>query len=150
MDQSLEQPKAKFGLAGFVLGALSLILVMVLFSDLLSPSDKSSAAAIGEIAAEIKLSAQRALTGAPAAKPVLPSGPDLSLFLGIAAYCVAGGAIILGGFGLYRQEPKSLSYLALGFGLSTIVMQYLLWLALLIAAVVLLASIIQNLDSIFS
>ena len=36
----------------------------------------------------------------------------------------------------------------MGFGVSAIVMQYLMWMALLIAGVVLLTCIIRNLDSI--
>ena len=55
---------------------------------------------------------------------------------------------MLGGIGLFRQEPQSLSYLAMGFGVSAIVMQYLMWMALLIAGVVPLICIIRNLDSI--
>ena len=147
MDQSMEQPRAKFGLAGLVLGALSLILVLAHFSDLLAPVDKSSGAVIGEIAAEMKQSAMRVLAGEPAPAP-LPQEPDFAQAIALAALCIAGGAIMLGGIGLFRQGPQSLSYLAMGFGVSAIVMQYLMWMALLIAGVVLLICIIRNLDSI--
>jgi hypothetical protein len=149
MDQSMQQLRAKFGLAGFVSGALSLILVHVHFSDLLALVDKSSGAVIGETAAEIKQSAIRALAGKPAPAP-LPQGPDFVKAIALAALCISGGAIMLGGIGLFRQEPQSLSYLAVGFGVFAIVMHHLMWVALLIAGVVLLTCIIQNLDSITS
>ncbi len=147
MERSVNLHTARFGLAGLALGVLSLILVLIHFADLLAPADKSSGVVIGEIAAEIRQSAARALAGEPMPAPV-PSGPVLSQLFTFASLFVAGGAIMLGGVGLFLREPQRLSILAVGFGVSAIVMQYLLWLALLMAGVILLTCIIQNLDSI--
>jgi hypothetical protein len=87
------------------------------------------------------------LAGEPAPEPT-PPPRDNSQFITNAALGVAGLAVMLGGIGLFRNEPHRLSYLAVGVGLSAIVMQYVLWLAIIMCAVVLLVSIIGNLDSI--
>ena len=148
MDQTLDTPPAKFGLAGVMLGIASIIVILIQFSAVFEPQEKSSGMVIGEIAADIKQSAARALTGKPAPDPVAPRR-DYRQFMTIAALCVAGLAAVLGSIGLYRNEPHRLSYMAVGLGISAFVMQYVFWLAILICGVALLISIIGNLDSIF-
>jgi hypothetical protein len=147
MDQTINTPPAKFGLVGFMLGIASLVVILIQMSAFFEPPEKSAGTTIGEIAAEIKLSAARTLAGEPAPEPT-PPPRDNSQFITNAALGVAGLAVMLGGIGLFRNEPHRLSYLAVGVGLSAIVMQYVLWLAIIMCAVVLLVSIIGNLDSI--
>lgn len=148
MEQTIEERPAKFGLVGFMLGIASLLVILIQLSTLFEPQEKTSGSVIGEIAAEIKQSAVRALAGEPA--PVrTPPPPDYRQFITIAALCVAGVAVMLGGIGLYRNEPHRLSYLAVGIGVSAFAMQFVFWLAILICGVALLISIIGNLDSIF-
>lgn len=149
MDETLKEHPAKFGLLGFMLGVVSLVIILVQISAFFEPQEKSSATVIGEIAAEIKQSAARALSGEPAPEPE-PLPRDYSRFITIGALCVAGVAVLLGGLGLYRNEPHRLSYMAVGFGVSAFVMQYVFWLAVLICGVILLISIIGNLESIVS
>ncbi len=149
MQQITVERSAKFGLIGFLLGVASLVAILIQLSAFFEPQEKSSGSVIGEIAADIKQSAARALSGKPAPEPT-PPPQDNSQLLTIAALCVAGIAVVLGGIGLYRNEPHRLSYLAMGFGTSAIVMQYMFWLAILICGVALLISIIENIDSIFS
>lgn len=148
MEQTIEERPAKFGLVGFMLGVASLVVILVQLSALFEPQAKSSGSVIGEIAADIKQSAARALTGKPTPERT-PLPRDYSRFITIAALCMAGIAVVLGGIGLYRNEPHRLSYLAVGIGVSAFVMQYLFWLAILICAAALLISIIENLDGIF-
>ena len=147
MEQASGMRPATFGLVGFILGIASLVIILVQFSALFEPQEASTGSFIGEIAADIKQSATRALTGQPAPEP-MPSPKDYRHLITAAALCVAGIAIVLGGIGLYRNEPHRLSYLAVGIGVSAFVMQYVFWLALLICGVALLISIIGNLDSI--
>ena len=149
MEQTIKEPPAKFGLIGFMLGIVSLVIILIQLSAVFEPQDKSSGSTIGEIAAEIKQSAARALAGEPAPQQT-PSPPDYSQFITIASLCLAAISAVLGGIGLYRNEPHRLPYMAVGFGVSAFVMQYVFWLALLICGVALLVSIIGNLDSIFS
>lgn len=149
MERTLEDRPAKFGLMGFMLAIASVLIVLIQLSAFLEPQEKSSGSVIGEIAAEIKQSAARALAGKPVPEPT-PPPRDYGQFITIAALCVAASAIMLGGIGLYRNEPHRLSYLAIGVGVSAFVMQYVFWLAILVCGVALLITIIGNLDSIFS
>lgn len=148
MEQTIEERPAKFGLVGFMLGIASLVVILIQLSAFFEPQEQSSGIIIGEIAADIKQSAARALAGEPAPE-LTPPPLDYSQFITIAALCLAGVAIMLGGFGLYRKEPHRLSYMAVGIGVSAFVVQYVFWLAILICGVALLISIIGNLDSIF-
>lgn len=148
MEQTIEERPAKFGLAGFMLGVVSLIVILIQLSAFFEPQEKSSGSVIGEIAADIKQSAARALAGEPAPERS-PPPRDYGRIITIAALCVAGIAVVLGGIGLYRNEPHRLPYMAVGIGVSAFVMQYMFWLAILICGVALLISIIGNLDSIF-
>ena len=148
MEHAMADRPAKFGLVGFMLGIASLVVILIQLSAFFEPQEKSGASVIGEIAAEIKQSAARALAGEPAPKPT-PRPPDYSQFITIAALCVAGIAVMLGGIGLYRNEPHRLSYMAVGIGVSALVVQYVFWLAIMICGIALLISIIGNLDGIF-
>lgn len=147
MAYTLDQRPAQFGLVGFMLGAASLVVIVIQISFLFGPQEKSTGSVIAEIAADIKQSAARVLSGDPEPKPT-PPPTDYSQIVTIAAMGIAGLAVVLGGIGLYRHEPHRLSYLAVGFGFSAIMMQYVFWLAMLICGVALLISIIRNLDSI--
>lgn len=149
MEQISKEIPAKFGLTGFILGLISLVVILIQLSAFFEPQEKSSATVIGEIAAEIKQSAARALTGEPAPEAIPPS-ESYGQLITIVALCAAGLAAVLGGVGLYRNEPHRLAYMAVGLGVSAIVMQYVFWLAILICGIALLISIIDNLDGIFS
>ena len=148
MEQAILERPAKFGLVGFMLGIVSLIVILIQISAFFEPQEKSSGSVIAEIAADIKQSAVRVLAGEPAPEPA-PPPQDYKQFITIAALCVAGIAVLFGGIGLYRNEPHRLSYMAIGIGVSAFFMQYVFWLAILICGVALLISIIGNLDSIF-
>lgn len=147
MQEVSQQRAAKFGLTGFLLGIASLVVLVIQLSAFFEPQEKSAGTTIGEIAAEIRLSATRALSGEPAPAPI-PPRQNYSLFITIGALCLAGVAVVLGGIGLYRNEPHRLSYLAVGVGTSALVMHFVFWLAVLICGVALLISIIGNIDGI--
>ncbi|OAN97492.1 hypothetical protein A8B75_20015 [Sphingomonadales bacterium EhC05] len=149
MEQAISRQPAKFGLVAFMLSVASLLIVIVQLSTFFEPQEKTSGSVIGEIAADIKQSAKRALEGKPAPKPA-PKQRDYNQFITLAALCCAGIAIVLAGIGLYRNESRQLSYLAVSLGVSTFVVQYLFLLAMLICGVVLLGAILNNLDSIFN
>ena len=149
MQQTTEVQSAKFGLMGFMLGIVSLVVILIQLSVFFEPQEQSAGSTIGEIAAEIKLSAARALSGEPAPAPE-PLPQDYARVITIAALCAAGIAAVLGGIGLYRNEPHRLSYMAVGFGVSAFVMQFVFWLAILICGIVLMISIIGNLGEILN
>ena len=141
-------PRAKFGLIGFLLGVVALGIVVVQVSALFSEPEQSAAATIGEIAAEIRDSAKRALAGEPRPAPEPePAGSAMEL-MALVPYVLAGLAVMMGGVGLYRSEPKPLSFLAISFGVGAFVMYYAMWMAIMICGVVLLVAIIQNIGEI--
>lgn len=148
MEQTIKKPPAKFGLVGFLLGIVSLVVILIQLSAFFEPQEKSNGSVIGEIAAEIKQSAARVMAGEPTPERT-PPPHDYRQFITIAALSVAGIAVMLGGIGLYRKEPHQLSYMAVGIGVSAFVMHYVFWMAILICGMALLISIIGNLDSIF-
>jgi peptidoglycan biosynthesis protein MviN/MurJ (putative lipid II flippase) len=149
MTEATEERPATFGLIGFILGIASIVVILIQLSAFFEPQEKSTATVIGEIAADIKQSAARALAGKPALQPAPPT-QDFGGAITIAALCAAGVAVVLGGIGLYRNEHNRLSYMAVGIGVSALVMQYVFWLAIVICGVALIISIIRNIDSIFS
>ena len=146
-DYSVEQQNANFGLIGFILGIVSLLVIFVQISAVFEPEEKSAGTKIGEMAAEIKQSAARVLAGEPAPAPE-PPAQDYSQIITIAALCVAGAAIIAGGIALYRNEPHRLPYMAIGFGVSSFMFLFVFWLAILICGAAILISMMENLDSI--
>jgi len=141
-----ERP-ASFGLVGVILTVVSLIVLMIQFSDIIAPEEKSSATTIGEIAAEIRLSAQRTLRGEPA-PPAPPPPPDYRQAITIAAIGLAGLGIVLGAVGLFRREPPRLPAMAMGIGISAIVMQYFFWVAVMFCGALILVAIINNIGDI--
>ncbi|QMU56799.1 MAG: hypothetical protein GKR98_00405 [Boseongicola sp.] len=148
MSDTANDDRAKFGLAGFLLGAVAVLVILIQLSAFFAPKEeKSTGQVIGEIAADIRQSAQRALSGEPAPPPPPPQ-QDYSQIITIGALCLAGLAIALGGIGLFKHEPRPLSFMAVGFGASAFVMHYVFWLAILICGIALLISIINNLDGI--
>lgn len=149
MEQALQDRPAKFGLIGFILGVVSIVVILLQLSAFLEPQEKSSGAVIGEIAADIRQAATRALSGEPAPAPP-PANPRLDYYqlITVAALCAAGLAVGLGAVGLYRKEPSQLSFMAVGVGISALVMFFIFWMALLICGMILLISIIRNIDGI--
>ncbi|GGE43951.1 hypothetical protein [Actibacterium pelagium] len=148
MVETSRNTRAKFGLIGFFLGVISLLAIFVQISALFEPDPKSTGQIIGELAADIKNSAKNALTG-----QATPETPEPAISTGrivtILALCAAGGAIVLGGLGLYQNEPHRLPYMAVGFGVSAFMAQYVFWLAMLICGIALLISVLENLGSMF-
>lgn len=137
-----------WGLTAFLFAVLALIAVSLHVSDAFGPPEKSAATAIGEIAAEIRDSARRAMSGEAPPAPPAAAGWDAERALMLAVPLLAGVAAFLGAVGLFRREPPTLPALAIGMGGAAFAMQYLFWLALIIGGVCLLVAIIGNIDGI--
>ncbi|MEW9919110.1 hypothetical protein AB2B41_05825 [Marimonas sp. MJW-29] len=150
MSYTLVPPRApSWGLAGFILGAIALIIVAVHVSAMFAEPEQSAGTKIGEIAAEIRQSALRSLSGQPKPEPEPEVvAPSIFSYLMLAAPVLAGLAAILGAIGLFRREALPLPLMAIGLGLAAVVMQYAIWLALLAAGVCLMVAILNNLGSI--
>ncbi|WP_425416515.1 hypothetical protein [Oricola indica] len=142
-------PFRKWGLWAVLLGALALALV---FFQIAAPSFEpkpSVGAQIGEIAGEIKRSAWRTFLGLPKPAVKAESAP-LTYYLSFATPILGIVAILLSLIsGILRENWRYAAY-GVSLGATAIVFQYFWWLALVVAAVVLLVAIIENIGDIFS
>lgn len=156
MEHTFEAPQPdnpnllkRWGFWGVIIGALALTLV---FAQMVGPTFEtkpSAASQIGEIAGEIKRSAWRSLIGLPPPEPEVVK-PSFWNYAAIAAPALGAVAIVLSLIsGLLRENWRYPVY-GTAFGIAAIVFQFFWWVALLVAGVVLLVSIIENMDSIFS
>lgn len=140
---------SKWGFWALLFGAASLILVFAQFALPAFEAKPSVGTQIGEIAGEIKRSAWRSFLGLPKPEPEAVATPLWMYFamvapvLGIIAICLSVVSAVL-------RENWRYSVYATSFGVAAIVFQMFWWVALLVAGVVLLVSIIENMDSIFS
>ena len=141
-----------WGFAAFIFGALALVAVSLqvggAFAD--PEPERSTAQAIGEFAAEVRQSAQRALAGedAPPAEIPVETGSNLEALLIYVIPGLAALAVILGVISMFQREPWRLPAIGIGLGLGAVVMQYAMIMAALIIGGILLAAIINNLGSI--
>lgn len=147
MSSHALEPRPVWGFAGLLFGILAVFIVALHVSSLFEPAETSAATRIGEFAAEIRKSATRSMLGQPQPVPETPA-MGLAVILAYAAPVLAAIATILGAVGLFRREPRTLSLLALAFGTGAFVMQYAVWLALLIAGAMIMMAILNNLGSI--
>lgn len=135
------------GFISFAFGALALLVVLIQFSAGPFAPRQSNSVSIGEFAAEVREAAKRKLTGQPAPAPVA-APMDVDRILKIAAMVLAGIAIIGGSIALLMQEPSALAIAAISLGGSAVLMQFVIWLALLVAGVILMGFILKNMDGI--
>lgn len=132
-------------------GALALILVLVSIMGPTLDPNPSVGTQIGEMAGEIKRAAWRSFLGLPQPQPEPPSAyarfmqllPLVGSLIGLLALLLSLVS------GLLRENWR---YAAYGFGLGTaaIVFQFFWWVAALVACVILLVTIIENIGDIFS
>ena len=143
-----ERMHAPWGLSAFYFGVAALLAAALVMSGFLVPeTDKSIGTTLGEIARDMRDAALGAST--EGAQSQAPSTFDVQWLLTIATPILAATATGLGGMSLYRHEPATLSKLAIAFGVSAFLMQFVFWLAVMVCGTVLLISIISNMDGIF-
>lgn len=142
-------PLRSWGFWAVALGALALALV---FLQIAWPSFQPHPTAgqqVGEIAGEIKRSAWRTFLGLPKPRPT-PEPVPATAHMALAAPLIGILAVFVSLIsGVLRENWRYAAY-GVTLGATAIVFQYLWWLALLIAAVVLLVTIIANIGDIFS
>ena len=147
--QILPDPLRKWGVWAVLVGAVALILVFIQIIGPTFEPKPSAATQIGEIAGEIKRSAWRTFLGLPTDKEQVET-PSVWNYLAIAAPILGIVAIVLSLIsGVLRENWRYAAY-GVGLGGATIVFQYLWWLVLVIAGVLLLVAIIENIGDIFS
>ena len=128
-------------------GALALALAMlVVFGGPFAPQP-SIGTTVGEIAGEMRAAALRAMNGEPQPAPV-PRGWDIDRVLMLAAPLIGVLAIVLSMIAGLRGEGYRLAGYGAALGAGAIVFQFVWWIALLIAGVIMLLAIIKNVDGI--
>ena len=135
------------GFISFAFGALALLMVLIQFSAGPFAPRQSTSVSIGEFAAEVREAAKRKLTGQPAPAPVA-APMDVDRIMKMTAMVLAGIAIFGGAIALLKQEPSALGIAAISFGGGAVLMQFVIWLALLVAGVILMGYILSNMDGI--
>ncbi|MFK7834596.1 MAG: hypothetical protein AB8B60_00115 [Sulfitobacter sp.] len=108
----------------------------------------SAGAQIGEIAGEIKRSAWRTLLGLPKPAPE-PVSPSLWVYTAMAAPILGVAAILLSVISGVMRENWRFAVYGTSLGVAAVVFQFFWWVAILIAGVVLLVTIIENMGGIF-
>jgi len=147
MSMIAPSPRPVWGLCGVIAGLIAVALVTISLSAVFEKSKPTVATQIGEMAAEIRKAATRSMLGVEQPEPETPA-MTVATLVTIAIPVLAALAAISGAIGLFRREPKTLPLLAMGFGTSAFVMQYLFLMALMIGGVFILVAIINNIDGI--
>lgn len=131
-----------------LVGALAMGLVLFqIFGPSLEPTP-SVATQIGEAAGEMRRAAWRSFLGLPRAQSAASQVPFYRQFamvgplLGVIAILLAGVA------GAVREHWRLAAYGA-GLGVAAIVFQFVWWVTLVVAAVILLVAVIENIGDIF-
>jgi len=144
MSETQTTARAPFGWAGFATGAAALILTLVVFWAGPFAPQQSAGVNIGELAAEIAKSAARSVAGQPQPAPVaIPRTIDD--YLEIAVAVLAGLAVVLGVASLIRHEHKRAALSGVGLGVAAIGIQLFAFTIMMIAGVVVIATIIYSL-----
>lgn len=147
MADTISPPRPIAGYMGFLLGAVALILVLTHFwAGPFAPQQRASVS-VGEIAAEMRESAKRALTGATQPAPESPPW-DIDRVLKAVTGALAALAAVLGVFAFVRHESRRPAIGAVALGAAAVTFQLFTWMVLAILGVVLLGMIMQNITGI--
>ena len=150
-DAPNPSPFRLWGLWAIAAGAIAVVLVCIQIFGPPAEPQPSAAQQIGEIAGEMKRSAWRAFLGMEPEPPAPQPDPSLvSQYLPIAGPVLGVLAIVLAVVSALMRENWRLATYGTVLGASAVLMQMFWWVALLIAGVILLAAVIENLGGFFS
>lgn len=142
-DQSLDIRNNAWGLASLFFGGAALILtVIVIFAGPFAPQ-QTVGTTIGQIIGEIRLSAMNTVRG-EALPPPQTRPWDIDRILAVTGPVLAVLGFIATIVAAFRKDHWRMPTYGAVLGVAAITMQFLWWVALLIAGVVLLVSIIEN------
>lgn len=141
-------PFRRTGFWAVALGALALLLVFIQFAAPSFESRPSAASQIGEIAGEIRRAAWRSFLGLPAPAPEATS-PGLLVYVAVVAPVLGIVAIVLSAISGFMRENWRYAVYGAALGGAAVVFQFMWWVALLVAGVLLLTAIIENIGDIF-
>ncbi len=133
----------KWGLASMALGAIALVVTcIVIFAGPFAPQ-QSVGTSIGQIIGEISLSAMNTVRGE--ALPPPETAPwNIDRVLMITGPILAVLAFLTATVSAFKHDPWRLPTYGTVLAASAIVMQFLWWVVLIVAGVMLLISILEN------
>lgn len=139
----------RIGFWAVLSGAAALVLVFVQIAGPSLEPSPSVATQVGEMAGEIKRAAWRSFFGLPQPEPE-PQAVPVRNYLALAAPILGVVAVVLSLVSAIARENWRFPVYGTSLGAAAIVFHYFWWVALLIAGVVLLVAILENLGDIFS
>ena len=135
-----------------VLATAVALALMLVFAQIVGPTlepKPSIGTQIGEIAGDIRRSAWRSFFGLPNPAPEAVA-PSIWSYFELAAPIIGVVAVVLSLISGVLRENWRYPVYGTTLGVAAIVFQYVWWLAMLVAGVVLLVAIIENIGEIFS
>lgn len=146
-DDSVLPRGFRWGYLSIALGALALaVSAVVIFGGPFAPQ-QSIGTTIGEVAGDMRAAALRSLRGEPQPAAV-PRGWDIDRILFLAAPLIGVAAVVAAAVSALSRDPWRLPTYGAVLGASAIALQFLWWVAMLIAGVVLLVAIVENIGGI--
>ncbi|MBW4706884.1 hypothetical protein KX928_03690 [Roseobacter sp. YSTF-M11] len=138
-----------FSYAAIAFGALGMFTALfVLYAGPFTPQPDIGTS-IGEIAGNMKAAAQRALQGRPQPEETIVQPTwDIDRILMGSAPAMGVLGVVMAIIAYIRREPKRAATCGMAISVAAIFVQVILLVALIVAGVMLLIGIMQNLDSI--
>ncbi|MEO0542229.1 MAG: hypothetical protein AAFY99_00310 [Pseudomonadota bacterium] len=130
---SAEAPRPQYGLVGFILGLVAMILVSIQLSDGSDQPIEQVTQTTEQTSPE-----DQPKSGNGAADTLNASKSSTSIvshILMVGSTVLAGMGAVAGGVGVYRDEPRKLPMVAIGIGVGAILLQYIFWQAVAIAVI---------------
>ncbi|MEE4315695.1 MAG: hypothetical protein V2I74_01815 [Erythrobacter sp.] len=142
--------KAGFSFAAIGLGGIGLfIALLVMYVGPFAPR-QDVGTAIGEIAGNMRAAAWRALLGLEQPdSTIVQRAWDIDRILMTVAPAAGVLGVIMAIMGYIRREPKKIAYYGMALSVCAIFVQILFVVLMIVTGVILLVSIIENMDSIF-
>lgn len=141
---------AGFSFAAIGLGATGLfVALLVMYAGPFAPQ-QDIGTTIGEIAGNMRAAAWRSFLGLEQPESTIVQRTwDIDRILMAAAPAAGVLGIIMAITAYVRNEPKRMAYYGLAISICAVFVQVLFVVLMIVAGVILLINIIQNLDSIF-
>jgi hypothetical protein len=144
---SVSELRAPYSYASLALGAIALVTALVsVFAGPFTPQP-ATGVAIGELAAEIREAAQRALSGEAQPEPQVAPW-DIDRFLAVAVPALGVTGLLLAITGFIRREPHRATLCATLICVGAMMAQFVLWAVLVIAGAIIIAAVLHNIGDI--
>lgn len=149
-DMDINVKTAGFSIAAIGLGGIGLfVALLVMYAGPFAPQ-QDVGTTIGEIAGNMRAAAWRSFFGLEQPEStIVQRAWDIDRVLMAAAPAAGVLGIVMAIVAYIRKEPKRMAYYGMALSVCAVFVQVLLIVLMIVAGVILLINIIQNMDSIF-